>query len=145
MKKILLAVLITLSLVGISNAQTWTTANEATVSWDAVTKLLDGSTIPTTDKIAYNIFIRNKKTGTVTSVGNTPNLQQTIVFNTEGRYFPGVSAVRQVVGEDGVTIEETMESEISWSDNPAACLNGQTFGIRYFVHPNQPVNLRKAQ
>lgn len=126
-----------------AHAQVWQTANEATIAWDAVTKLLDGSTIPTTDQVRYNVFIKNKKTGTVTPIGSTPNLQHTIVFSLEGRYFPGVSAVRLVIAEDGVTVEETMESEVSWSDNPEVCYQGQTFGIRYFVHPNQPRGLRK--
>lgn len=142
MKKLLLVVVLML-VASPAFGQVWTTANEATVAWDAVTKLLDGSTIPAADKVSYNTFIKNKKTGAVISVGNTPALQQTIVFNLEGRYFVGVSTLRAVVGEDGVTVEETMESEVSWSDVASVCLNGQTFGIRYFVHPNQPQNLRK--
>lgn len=142
MKKMLLVIALVLVAVP-AWGQVWTTANEATVSWDAVTKLADGSSIPAVDKVSYNVSIKNKKTGAVIAVANTQSTQQTIVFNLEGRYFVGVSAVRAVVGEDGVTVEETMESEVSWSENPAVCYNGQAFGIRYFVHPGSPQNLRK--
>jgi len=141
MKKLFLAMMFVLAMVGVANAQTWVTANQATVAWDASTTLVDGSPVPSTDRVSYNTYLKNKKTDAVISVGNTPDTQQVVVFSVEGRYFAGVSSVRSILAADGVTVDEQFESSISWSDDPLVCKDGQAFGFRYFINPSNPKNL----
>ncbi len=136
----LFVVLLVLFLAGIALAQTWHTANQATVAWDAV--LLDnGDPIPPTDTIEYVVYLSNAITDpnklNPVEVATTTNLEQLITLNVEGSYFVGVKAVRKIA--DGTNVGE---STVAWSDDPQYVQNGQTFGLRYFLPPAAPREIR---
>ena len=120
----------------------WHTTNQATIAWDAITELSDGSPIPSIDKIEYVVHLANSvtdpnKTNPV-EVWRGDETQATITLNTEGQYYVGIQAVRK--REDSIIATST----IGWSDNPQICLDGNTFGIQFFLPPKSPVNLRPA-
>lgn len=136
----LFVVLLVLFLAGIALAQTWHTANQATVAWDAV--LLDnGDPVPPTDTIEYVVYLSNAITdpdkNNPVEVATTTNLEQLITLNVEGSYFVGVKAVRKIA--DGTNVGE---STVAWSDDPQYVQNGQTFGLRYFLPPAAPREIR---
>lgn len=123
--------------------QTWYTANQATVAWDAVTTLDNGDPIPTTDTVEYVVYLANattdpNKTNPV-EVGRTTNLEDTITLNVEGSFFVGCQAIRK--DSAGTQLSASI---IGWSDDPAIVFNGQTFGIRYFLPPSVPAGLRPS-
>lgn len=135
------AVLLVLFLAGVALAQTWYTANQATVAWDAVTTIDNGDPLPPTDTIEYVVYLANavtdpNKTNPV-EVARTTNTQQVITLNVEGQYFVGCKAIRKIA--DGT---EVGESVIAWSDDPQYVQNGETFGLRYYLPPSAPNQLR---
>lgn len=117
----LLVLLILWTLPEVSEAQQWTTANQVTVSWDAVTV--------TSGTVSYKTYYRPAAGGAETYAGTVTSTQDTITLTIEGRYFLGVRSVRNV---DGLELES---SRISWSDNPADCQGGVTFGVQYYTLP----------
>lgn len=143
MKKRLIVILaIFIMLIGsIALAQTWHTANQATVAWDAVTTIDNGDPLPATDTIEYVVYLSNAITDpnkdNPVEVARTTNLEQLITLNVEGQYFVGCKAIRKIA--DGT---EVGESVVAWSDDPQYVLNGETFGLRYFLAPSAPSNLR---
>lgn len=138
---VLLPLMILLLISGIALAQTWHTANQATVAWDAVTTIDNGDPLPATDTIEYVVFLSNAITDpnkdNPVEVATTTDLEQLITLNVEGSYFVGVKAVRKIA--DGTNVGE---SAVAWSDDPQYVLNGETFGLRYFLPPAAPGNLR---
>jgi hypothetical protein len=108
----------------------WVTANEKTVGWSAPT-LENGGPVPEDNVIQYKVFVANAvtdpdKTNPV-EVGTTESLEYTLTLNVEGKYLPGVQAIRIIDGE------EVSNSIIAWSDNPVVCKDEKTFGIKYFL------------
>ncbi len=137
---VILAIFLVL-FAGIALAQTWHTANQATVAWDAVTTIDNGDPLPPTDTIEYVVYLANavtdpNKTNPV-EVARTTNTQQLITLNVEGQYFVGCKAIRKIA--DGT---EVGESVVAWSDDPQYVQNGETFGLRYFMPPSAPNQLR---
>ena len=129
MKKILLlAVLFFFGFIGIAQAQTWHTANQVTVAWDAVTTLSNGDPIPSGDSISYNIYIKLEDGTNLEHVGTTNMLTHTITFNAEGRYFIGFQTVRVPEGETEQQLSATV-----WSSDPAICANNEDFGVKFFL------------
>lgn len=118
-----------------ANAQTWYTANQATVAWDAVAPVVS------TDTIKYQVYTKVGATGTPVKVGGEITaLQLTITFNIEGRYFIGVDAVRYPTGETvGIRSDR-----IAWSDVATDCSSVGPFGVVYFVSPATPKNLKRV-
>lgn len=117
----------------VASAQTWITANQLTVAWDAV------SPIQPTDTVKYQVYLRQGTTGDGTAYGaETLATQQLITFSEEGRYFVGVKSVRYPLGET-VGISSTT----SWS-NVAEVTQAGPFGAVYYVAPPAPVGLRRA-
>jgi len=118
----------------------WTAANQITLAWSPVTTLTDGSALPAGDVVSYEVFIvpesGDKSTDRV-MVGETGEAQFVITFETEGRFFVGVSAKR-FKNPDTISF-----SSISWSDNPVVVKDGATFGIIYFVSPAMPLGLER--
>jgi hypothetical protein len=104
-----------------ASAENWVTANQITVSWDPVT-VQSGT-------VTYKTFTKPVTGGTETFVSTVNTTQSVITFTTEGRYYLGVKSVRNV---DGIELES---SSISWSNDPAVCLNGVTFGAQYYIPP----------
>lgn len=133
MKTFLINLFLVLLLAGSGsvNAQTWHTANQTTVGWDAVTTLDNGDPMPGGDTISYNVYLRNAITGgdPVRVATGINAVQYTVTLGVEGKYFVGLSAVRVPAIDPTVEIE----SEIAWTDDPVAVLNGETFGIQYFL------------
>lgn len=109
-------------------SQTWYPANQKTVAWDAVT-------VPS-GTVTYKLYSQPESGGTPTLMTTVATTQATVTFTVEGRYYLGVSTVRTV---SGVEVES---STISWSNNPAVCAGGATFGIQYLVAPNAPTGFR---
>jgi len=131
----LLGLFLVFAPVALAEVGNWHVANQTTVAWDAVTVLSDGSPLPTGDTIEYKIYLANSvtdpsKTNPV-EVGRTAALQFTITLGTEGRFLVGFQSIRISGGAD------VGESVIAWSDDPAACLNNETFGLVYFLPPGK--------
>lgn len=112
-------------------AQSWRPADQATVQWDAVA-------VPSGSTIEYRVYTRTNSQGAgegiVAAVVGIPSA--TVQFSIEGRYFVGVQSVRKVGGA------EVASSGISWSDVPAVCQGGNTFGVVYYIPPAAPMGLR---
>jgi hypothetical protein len=141
MKKLFLILVLTLGLVLPANAIDWHTANQVTIAWDAyATDLQPG------DKITYKVYSKKLPNGEEKLLKEFTGLTATITFISEGRYIVGVSTVRGVDengdGNFDPATEQILESEINWSDT-----NGENtpnpFGLRYFVNPGNPKNLRR--
>jgi hypothetical protein len=137
MKKLILSVIfgvLSVSSTGYSQAVVWTTANQITKTWDAVTALETGAPIPAGDIVTYQVYIKNEDGSNIVKAGIPVSvLTATIVFTAEGRYFYGVSAIRKTVS--GII----SESPVSWSDNPAVMKTGIPQGIQYFLVLKQPI------
>ena len=116
-------------------AQTWYTANQVTLAWDAVPKVL------TTDQAnKYQVYSRNDLVSLGSKIGAEITATQLIISLTvEGRYYLGVKTVRYPQGETtGIPSTGT-----AWS-NVAADTNNNPFGVLYFVAPGFPGGLRLA-
>lgn len=117
---------------------TWTSTNQVTLAWSPVTTLGDGSAIPPGDLVSYGVFIvpenGNKLTDKVL-MGETVDARFVITFETEGRFFVGVAALRI---RNDVKISY---SSVAWSDDPVVVVDGKTFGIIYFRAPAGALSL----
>jgi hypothetical protein len=134
---LLIILMLLLLCVGIkANAQTWATANQKTVGWDAG----DLAT-------SYDVFIVKAKAviedgvetwipdGDPILIGNTTELHFTITFP-EGRYFAGVQSIRDVDGE------RIPSDDIAWSYLELYCKDGITFGIKNWNKPESATGMR---
>ena len=129
-------------LAGGAQAQIWYPANQATVAWDPVTTIDNGSPLPAGDVIKYHLWATpsiNMTKANPTDMGTTEAAQMTLSFPTEGRYFLGVQTERWVAG--------AMESSsiIAWSDDQNVCADAKTFGVKYYLPPGVAHGLKKAQ
>ncbi|MHC4537465.1 MAG: hypothetical protein ACYS6K_26290, partial [Planctomycetota bacterium] len=129
MKKLLIACLILLFAFG-AHALEWRSTNQATISWDPVTTLVNGDPIPATDLIRYRIYLKESGTTAELFVDEIGFSTYTITLSTEGKYIVGIQAVRY----DSAGVE-VGESEINWSD-----VNGEAtpnpFGLVFFHPPS---------
>jgi len=139
MKRIILIGLAIVFLASVSFSQVWYPANQKTVGWDAVATLDDGSPIPAGETVRYQIYIvkEGQSKDTKINLGNTVNTQFLVTLPAEGKWFVGVQSER--LDATGVLITQ---SQIVWSEDPAYCQNGETFGISFFRLPSQPKNLK---
>lgn len=136
MKKIMIVALSMFVLIitlQLAHATDWHTANQVTIAWDQSYDI-EGGTIPT-DQVTWDVFVANAitdpdKTNPV-KVGSATENEYTLTLNTEGKYTVGVQAVRTVEGE------VLKSSTITWSDEDPS-----PFGIKYFIIPANPNNLR---
>ena len=116
-------------------AQTWHTANQVTLAWDAVSKVL------TTDQAnKYQVYSRNDLVSNGAPIGGEITATQLVVsFTVEGRYYLGVKAIRYPQGETtGIPSVGT-----AWSNVPGDT-NNNPFGVMYFVAPGFPGGLRRV-
>lgn len=137
MKKKLALIMVLLFVLApmVALAQTWYTANQATVAWDAVAPIATG------DTIKYQVYTKIGTAGTPAKVGaEITATQMAITFNVEGRYYVGVQTVRYPTGETVGTPSAT----IAWSNIAADCAAAGPFGIVYYVAPGAVKNLRNA-
>ena len=134
MKKVLLAVVVLLLCATAVTAQVTHWTNQATVEWDAVTTLADGSPVPVGDTIAYRVWTRID--GAETMVAEVSTTAYTFTFTEEGIYTVGVQTVRYPENGDPEII-----SEINWSD-----VNGvftpDPFYLGFYLPAAVPLNLR---
>jgi hypothetical protein len=103
-----------------------------TVAWDPA--LLETGAACTDCR--YEIYLKNKVTGNETKIGETPEMQISIVIPLEGRYWAGGFEKRTIDGED--TVSPTV-----WSDTPEVCQNGQTFFLDWVAAPLGLKGLKK--
>lgn len=118
----------------------WHLANQTTVGWDAVTTLSDGTVVPPA-QVSYKVFLAKLIDKTDMSEVGTAIVNQefTVTLTSEGKWYVGIRAVRTV---DNVVITS---SNISWSDDPIACQDGNTFGIMLYMGPANVTGLRIIQ
>jgi hypothetical protein len=124
---LLLVTIITLCGLTPGIAQVWKPGNSIDVGWDAVTS--------PSGTITYNLYYKPVAGGSQTFVAEVSTTQATITIPIEGKFILGVSTKR-TVGADSV------ESSISWSDNPAVTFQAQTFGILYLNPASAPVGIK---
>ena len=132
MKKLLLIIAV-LTMAGVANAQTWYTANQVTLAWDAVPK------VATTDQAnKYQVYSRNDLVSLGTKIaGEITATQLLISFSIEGQYYLGVESIRYPAG---ATVGLPSSTK-AWS-NVAADTNGNPFGVSFFNLPGKPGGLR---
>ena len=138
MKTFLVIIGILFFFSGVAYGQTWHTANQVTVGWDAVTQLTNGDPIPTGDSVKYKVWLKNAVTGGDSAeLEEITELEYTITLNTEGKYFVGVSALRY--SSENVLLNESITC---WSDTIECTAEGP-FGIQYFLPLKSPGGLTK--
>lgn len=133
MKKTLI-VLAVLFFAGAAFGQTWHTANQVTLAWDAVPQAQ-----PTDGPNRYQVYIKFQAADAApVAVGSEIEAtQQAVSFSAEGRYYLCVDAARYPQGE---TVP--VRSELSCSHDAAVTADGVPFGVKYFVNPGKPTRLR---
>ena len=132
MKKLIL-ILLFFAVPAMAQAQTWYSANQVTLAWDAVAKVL-----PTDQTNKYQVYSRNDLVSLGTKIGGEITATQLVVsFTVEGRYYLGVEAIRYPVGET-VGIKSATKS---WS-NVAADTANNPFGVTFFAAPGGVVGLK---
>ena len=131
--KRLLIILAILIFASPAMAQTWYTANQVTLAWDAVPKVL-----ATDQANKYQVYSRNDLVSLGSPIGGEITATQLVVsFTVEGRYYLGVKSVRYPAGETvGVPSVGT-----SWS-NVAADTANNPFGVMFFAAPGGATGLR---
>lgn len=132
MKKLLLTLAVLL-LAAQAFAQTWHTADSKVLAWNAV------APIQPTDIITYQVYSKFRTPDAAPQAIGTPTAdnQLTVTFSQEGSYYLCVQTVRLPEGET-----DPLVSDIVCSNQAEYCLDGQTFGVKYFVKPNNPGGLR---
>ena len=132
MKKLLIIIAI-LVMAGVANAQTWYTANQVTLAWDPVPKVL-----ATDQANKYQVYSRNDLVSNGTKIaGEITATQLLISFSVEGQYYLGVESIRYPVG---ATVGITSASK-AWSNN-AADTNNLPFGVSFMIRPVITTGLR---
>lgn len=108
-------------------AQTWHTANQTTIAWDAVTSNVNGGPVAP-GEISYVVYVYNAiedpTHANPIELGPTVDTTYLVTLTTEGRYFFGIKTVRTVDGD------VVGESTITWSSDAA-----YDVGIQYFLAP----------
>ena len=134
--KTLIAVLAVMLFSTGAFAQTWNTANQVTLAWDAVPQ-----DKPTDQPNKYQVYTKaGSPTATPQKAGSeTIATQQAVTFATEGRYYLCVGAIRYPQGETvGIP-----SSRLACSDIAADTATG-AFGVVYYVAPAAPGGLKLA-
>jgi hypothetical protein len=116
-----------LALAGFASAQTWKKGNSVSVAWDP-------STAPS-GVITYVLYYKPAAGGTTVLAKEVAINSGSIEIPTEGRYVLGVASKRTIGGD-------SVESPVSWSDNPAVTFQSQTFGLLYLNPASSPVGIR---
>lgn len=116
----------------------WTTANQSTIGWDAVTTNTEGDPIPVGDTVEYDLYLvkessSDRDTDKIKK-GTTDQLQYILTFNQEGRWLAGIQAVRIPAASP----EDKKYSTLIWSDSTDISLVPKPFGFIYFASPADP-------
>lgn len=119
----------------------WVTANQGTFQWDAVITDGDGDPVPAGTHVEYQSNYVNSLADPIKAnpilVEQTTALQSTITFPGKGRFWVGVTA--HLVDDGSGEILQT--SDFAWSDVPANCKDGNTFGFQIFAAMPTPGGL----
>ena len=146
MKKFLMVLLLVGIFFSANNvlAQTLYPPDQATIAWNAVTTLNNGSVIPTGDTVQYEIYLSNDGL-TGTSVGTTSLLQYTLTFTGEGIFFVGVGARRIPAGTVPANCNDQTcpISGITWSNSTDVVAVPVPFGFINYLAPKSITGLRK--
>jgi len=145
-KLILLAMIISLffTVPVFAQVNEWQIANQITIAWDPVTTT-DGGPIPVNDVIEYEIYwvkegLPKDSVDLLAPLDVATDPQFTFTFIDEGNYILGVRTVRIPEGAPNTRLNST----VSWTDDPAACLNGETFGVIFYQIPKAVIGLRPS-
>lgn len=116
------------------HSQEWHVANQATITWDAVTELSNGTVIPGDNIVEYRLWLSNADTdlekANPVEVGITSETLFVVTLCVEGRFFVGLQTLRK--SSDGTLLNKSV---VGWTDDPAIVANGETFGLQYFLPP----------
>jgi hypothetical protein len=135
MKKILMIAAILILTALSTHAQTWHTANQVTVAWDAVAPTASG------DTIRYQVYSRTDTVSAGQAVGGEVTATQLLIsFAQEGRYYLGVETIRYPQGET-VGIRSANKA---WSNVATDCGPDGPFGVVYYVAPGAPGGIRRV-
>jgi len=108
-------------------------ANQATLSWDAVTTDVDGDPIT---GVTYKLWLANADTdpnkSNAVEVWDGAETQATITLGVKARYYVGVQAWL-----------DDLHSIINWADEIEGQEDADLFGLRYAVPPHGPRSLVK--
>jgi hypothetical protein len=119
MKRIMILLLILV--VGVvAFAQTAIVTSNPTVGWQAVTKLSDGTVVPTGDIISYDVVISPYVSGQApvpTFLANVSSLNYHVTFSGEGQYVVGVRTKR-VVSDGTVMYSDYVWSSVGGTPSP---------------------------
>lgn len=115
-------------------SQEWYVANQATVTWEAVVILSDGSAIPADNLIEYKVWLANADTDpdktNPEEIGVTSDTLYTVTLHAEGRFFVGLQTLRK--SSEGLLLST---SGVGWTDDVMIVRDGATFGLQYFLAP----------
>ena len=132
-------ILLSVLLIPISAcAFTWTNTDQATLVWEND----PGNIAYEGERYKTRLFFSNSQTDpdkispvelTVVDSGIT---QYTIPpLTIKGKYLFGAEVIIEISDDGGATWIEVSQSERCWSDMPECCLDGNTFGIRFYPKP----------
>lgn len=127
-------------------------ANQVSVTWDAVTYVVDSHTgdlwlLPEGDAVSYTVYlipIAADKTdeSVILEQGTTQDLIYTITIP-EGEFWVGLRTNRlRSAGTEWETLETSV---IGWSDDIAIVSDGNTFSILRYMKPLGVTGLRPVQ
>lgn len=113
----------------------WVNTNQATVTWDAVTTLSDGTAIPEDNLVEYAVYsveATDVDKENPVELGITPELTYTITMHEEAEVLIGLRTLRRLADSTLVS-----QSVIGWSDDPSAVADKRIFGIRFYLSPER--------
>ena len=121
----------------------WVTANQYSVTWDAVTTKTDGALLGTTDIIEYEVLTvvyseASTDRSAAAAIWRGRELSTIVTLTVEGDYLVGVRAYRLLAAGT-----EVGRSSITWSDDATANTT-PSWGIRFYLGPANVKNISKA-
>lgn len=133
---LVLSIVINLAFTQAADAIEWVGTNQSTIAWNATVDNESGAPFPPNDAISYKVYIKDFPNGSEVELGQTIDLQYTLLFVKEGRYVAGVRTVRLAEGETVPIL-----SDITWSDSTDVVAVPVPFGIVYYERPSAPKGL----
>lgn len=124
---------------------TWN-KDEGVLTWDAVTRLTDGTPIPETDDPPlYRIIKKHRSSGEITPMGETTQLTFPANIDAEGYFYVGVYCVRMFEGAPVIVEGEETKNEITWSNSEDTALVPVPFGLASWLAYEQVRNLKQIK
>ena len=111
----------------VSAAPVMIVAKQASIAWDSVTKLADGSALPAGGTIAYDVVVQPTGGGTTTVLATVSTTQATVNFPAPwSLYDVGVRAVLTYQGNN--ILSAVAWGSIAGTPSPFSFLSGQAPG-----------------